>query len=364
MRRNATLFVLISLLSGFGGTAMALAAGIWILDLTGSAGLAGLASLGTYAPSLAAPWLGALVDRFPRRPLLITVNVAAGLALLALLTVRTAGQIALIYLVVSLRGIGYVLLDAGESALLPAALPPRLLGDVNGWRSSAQEGMKLLAPLAGAALYAWGGARPVVLMCATLPLVSAGLYALLRVRPTDSPAEHRSALGWRGVRAGFTTLWREPLRTPVLIAAAAIAASGLTTAALLARLVELELPTTRLGPLGSAQGAGAIVGGIAVGRLLTRLPAARVAGGGAVLFAAGCVLWSLPWWPSLIAGSVLAGLGLPATLIAGVTAVQIGTPEHLLGRVSATADMLMFGPTALAIPVGAALVHHGGRVPL
>jgi MFS family permease len=71
VRRNATLFVLISLLSGFGSTAMTLSAGIWVLDLTGSVSLAALTGLCIYAPTLAAPWLGALVDRLPRRPLLI-----------------------------------------------------------------------------------------------------------------------------------------------------------------------------------------------------------------------------------------------------------------------------------------------------
>jgi predicted MFS family arabinose efflux permease len=37
--------------------------------------VAGLTGLSVYAPVLAAPWLGALVDRLPRRPMLIWVNV-------------------------------------------------------------------------------------------------------------------------------------------------------------------------------------------------------------------------------------------------------------------------------------------------
>ena len=57
-------------------------------------------------------------------------------------------------------------------------------------------------------------------------------------------------------------------------------------------------------------------------------------------------------------------MGLPWTLIAAVTAIQTGTPEHLLGRVSATSTMLMFGPIALSIPVGSALVTVGARPPL
>jgi MFS-type transporter involved in bile tolerance (Atg22 family) len=162
MRRNAVLFVAISLLSGFGSTAMALVAGIWILDLTGSSSVAGLTGLSVYAPVLLAPWLGALVDRLPRRPMLIGVNVVLAAGLLTLFAVHSRDQIWLIFTVMVARGLSYVFLDAGETALLPAALSADALGRVNGWRSSAQEGMKLVAPLAGAALYAWHGGAPLV----------------------------------------------------------------------------------------------------------------------------------------------------------------------------------------------------------
>jgi len=149
MRRNAALFVLISVLSGFGSTAMTLSARIWVFDLSGSVSLAALTGLCLYAPTFLSPWLGALVDRVPRRPLVIWTDVALGVVLLSLLAVRTAGAVWLIFLVLLARGVSYVLSEAGETAILPAALPPSALGDVNGWRSSAQEGMKLLAPLAG-----------------------------------------------------------------------------------------------------------------------------------------------------------------------------------------------------------------------
>lgn len=398
MRRNAALLVLISVLSGFGGTALSLAAGIWIFDLTGDPGLAALAALGVYLPSLAAPWLGAVVDRFPRRILLITVEAVVGILLLALLPVDSAGQVWLIHLVMLMRGFGYVLLDAGETALLPAVLPVRLLGDVNGWRSSGQEGMKLLAPLAGAGLYAWAGPRPVVLLCAVLPLINAVLYALLRLTaaPTAATApsaaaasaastaatavaapavdgsaadggggEGRAGFGWGSVRDGLVVLGREPLRTPVLLATVAIAVAGLTNAAVLSRLVDgLHLPATYLGVLSSAQGAGSIVAGLLVGRLLARTSAARVAAVGAGLFALACVARMVPWWPSMIAGSVLTGVGLVWALIAAVTAIQTGTPGHLLGRVAATGNTAMFGPQAVTIPLGAAMIGIGDQVTL
>ena len=374
---NALLFVAISLVSGFGGTAMALVAGVWILDLTGSVSQAGLAGLCVYAPTLLAPWLGGLVDRWPRRTLVITVDVLLAAALVTLFAVRSRDQVWLIFAVLVAYGIGYVLLDAGESALLPAALPASALGRVNGWRSSAQEGMKLFAPLAGAALYAWQGGGAVAAMSAAMPLLAAAMYALLRLdvpapapsRSSGSPSPVAASSGpaGAGLRAGLAVLWgRRATRDPVLIASVAIGLSGFTTAAVYARVTEgLGLPSTFLGVLASAQGAGSILAGLVVGRVMaSRGTTTTTAMAGAVAFALACLLWCLPWWPSMIAGSVAAGVGLPCALVAAVTAVQTGTPSHLLGRVAATSNTVMFGPIALTNPLGAAAVHLGNRIPL
>jgi MFS family permease len=154
------------------------------------------------------------------------------------------------------------------------------------------------------------------------------------------------------------------VRIPVLVAAVAIAMSGLTNAAVLAHIVDdLHLPSTRLGIVTSAQGAGSILSGLLAGRLLRRLGAARVAVLGAVLFGVGRLAWALPWFAPAVAGSVVIGLGLPWTLIAGITAIQTETPDHLLGRVAGSSNTVMFGPVAVAIPLGSALVHLGALTP-
>ena len=411
MRRNAVLFVAISLLSGFGSTAMALVAGVWILDLTGSAGLAGLAGLCVYAPTLAAPWLGAVVDRLPRRPLLIGADLALAGTLLSLLAVHSRAEVWLIFAVMLAYGITYVLLDAGETALLPATVPPTLLGDVNGWRSSAQEGTKLVAPLAGATLYAWHGGAPVAAVSAAMPAVAAVLYALVRPgrpgatehqpasgggdRPVDMGADRSAGAGERpgagvragpglragaGVRAGagdalaargggalagLRLIWGSPaIRVPVLVAAVAIAMSGFTTPALYSAVtVRAGLPSAFLGVLAGAQGAGSVGGGLLAGRLLARTGPRAVAAIGAALFAAGTLSRCLIWPAGLVAGSVLIGVGLPWTLVAGLTAIQKYTPDALLGRVAATANTAMFGPIAAFIPLGALAVRAGSVPP-
>ena len=359
VRRNAALFIGISVVSGFGSTSMWLVAGVWILDLTGSASLAGLAGWFIYAPTLAAPVLGGLVDRLPRRALAIGVDLVLAVVVASLLVVRTREQVWLIFAVMLAYGMGHVVSGAAENALLPAALDRGALGDVNGWQSSAREGMKLVAPLAGVAIYTWRGGGAAAVVSAVMPVLAALLYAAVRLErpPVASPPAGRLR-----VRSWV----RKPaVLRPVLVAGVAIAMSGFTTAAVYARVTDgLDLPATFIGVLAAGQGAGSILGGLVAGRLIAWRGPLTAAGLGAVVFALGLSLYLLPWWQSMVVGGFTIGLGLPWTLVSAMTAVQLSTPEHLLGRVSATASTLMFGPIALTNPLGAAAVHLGAPVVL
>jgi MFS family permease len=387
--RNTVLFVAISLLSGFGGTVMSLATGIWVLELTGSTSLAALTGFCFFVPTLLGPVLGAVVDRLPRRPLIVWTHLLTAAAVLSLLTVHAAHQFWVIYAVMLGYGISFVLIDAGEAALLPTALPPEALGGVNGLRMSAQEGVKLIAPLVGAGLFGWWGGHSVALLTVGTLTAAAGLYLLIRLRPPagepvpDQPSgpptepvpphdptrriEPIPPQGPTGrIRAGIRFLWAHPeLRVAVLIGSITIAMSGLTTAALYAVVVEdLHRPATFLGVLSSAQGAGSILGGLIVGRAMRLRGTLAVGVLGAGLVALGAAGWGVPWWPVVVGGSFVIGIGLPWTLVAAMTAVQSRTPQALLGRVAATANTLLFAPIAIATPLGAALVLLDHRLPL
>ncbi|WP_326555404.1 MFS transporter [Micromonospora sp. NBC_01813] len=358
--RNTALFVATSVLSGFGSNAMALVTAVWLLDLTGSSSLAALAGLGVYAPTLAGPWLGRLLDRLPRRPAVIVVNLAMAGILLSLHLVRGPGETWLLFAVSLAYGIGIVLRDAGETALLPAAVDAGRIAAVNGWRSSAMEGMKLVAPLAGAGLYAWRGGAAVATISAVALVVAAVLYAALRLVPHRSlpPADRTGVSGavFRGNRM---------LTVTVGLAAVAIATSGFQTAATYAVVTDvLGRPATALGALSAAQGAGSIAAGLVAGRLITRYGAVQVSAAGAALFAVALLARCLPWWPGTLASGVAVGIGLPWTLTAAITAIQTTAPPAALGRIAATANTVMFGPIVLALPLGSATVHLGNRLPL
>ncbi|MFC7467492.1 hypothetical protein ACFQVA_07640 [Actinomadura keratinilytica] len=90
--REASLILGAVLVSGFGSSATALVAGVWVKELTASDSLAALATAALWAAVPAAPWLGALADRFPRRHLLVATDLAAAALLLLLAATAAPGR--------------------------------------------------------------------------------------------------------------------------------------------------------------------------------------------------------------------------------------------------------------------------------
>ncbi len=171
-----------TVVSGFGTSAMWLTAGVWVKSLTGSDSLAALTAFAMWAPVLTGPLLGTVADRMRRRPLLIGTNLVMSVALLPLLAVDSAERVWILFAVLGVYGVSTVIHDAAEAALVVAAVDGRLLGDFNGLRMTANEGMKLIAPLAGAGLFARFGGASVALLDAASFALAAGIFALLRVR--------------------------------------------------------------------------------------------------------------------------------------------------------------------------------------
>ncbi|MFB6956549.1 MFS transporter [Streptomyces sp. NPDC056309] len=357
--RAAGLCLAAVVVSGFGTSALWLASGVWVKDLTGSNGLAALCLLAMWAPTLAGPALGTLADRVRRGPLLIAANLLPAALLLALLTVDSPGRVWVLYGVLFLYGATGVVEDAAQSALVATAVDPKLLGDFNGLRMTANEGMKLLAPLAGAGLYAAYGGRCVALLDAATFLLAAGLYALLRVRE-DKP--RRPEGSWRTQTAeGARHLCSHPrLRPLVLAGGATMLWTGVNGALVYAVVDGLGRAPAYAGVLYAVQGAGSVAVGLASGAALRHLGGRRFAACGIALTAVGVALRAIPSEPVALMCSAAIGAGLPCVLIAALTAVQRETPAQLLGRATATAHTLLFVPNVLGLAAGAALVGAFG----
>lgn len=346
--------------SGFGTSALWLASGVWVKDLTGSDGLAALCMLAMWLPTLAGPVLGTLADRHRRRPLLVTLSLCMAALLLTLCAVDAPSELWLLYAVLFVYGAAGTVHDAAESALVAGAVDRSLLGDFNGLRMTADEGMKLLAPLAGAGLYtAYGGPGVAVLDAASF-LAAALVYVSLRVRE-ERPEPAREG-GRSATAEGVRHLWGDPaLRPLVLAGGVTMLCAGVSGALTYAVVEDLGHSPAYAGVLYAVQGAGSVTVGLLSGPGLRRLGARRFAGYGIGLLAVAVAVRAVPYDPVAWACAAAIGVGLPAALIAVLTEVQRCTPGPLLGRVTATANALVFTPNVIGLAAGAGLVELIGH---
>ncbi|MFI6036790.1 MFS transporter [Streptomyces sp. NPDC051315] len=354
--RDAALHLAALVLSGFGTSALWLASGVWVKDLTGSDGLSALCAFALWLPTAAGPALGPLADRTRRKPLLIALNLLLAAVLPVLLAVGSPGDLWLLFTVLLVYGTASVVHEAAKSALVASAVAPGLLGDFNGLRTTALEGMKLLAPLAGAGVYtAWGGPGVALLDAATF-LGAALLYACVRVREDrpQPPATGR----WERTAQGARHLWRDRRLRPLVLAGGTTMLFAGVNGALVYAVVEgLGHSPAYTGVLYAVQGAGSVAVGLVAGPALRRLGERGFAAAGIALTGVAVALRAVPSDAVVLACGAAIGAGLPCVLIAALTAVQRETPDRLLGRVTATANTLMFAPNAVGLAVGAALVE-------
>jgi MFS family permease len=353
--RDARLLLAGQTLSAFGDWALIIVLAVWVKDLTGSSAQAGLAFFAFAFGALAAPLGGLVADRVRRRPLMILTDLALGASVLALLFVHDRGDVWLIYLVAVLYGVGGTVFLPARSALLRLMLPRELLADANGALSATREGLRLVAPLAGAALYAAVGGGAVAVVDSATFLASAGFLALMRVHEEKlAPAEHHFLVE---VTVGLRHLWRTTaLRQIVAGVAVALLVVGFAETVIFSVISQgLHRAPSFFGVLSSLQGIGAIAGGLTGGTLVRRLGDGRVVGLGLAVFAAGDLLLAVSSLPVVLLGFAVAGAGVAWAIVGFSTALQLRTPLAIQGRVSAAADLSLSVAQTTSIATGAAL---------
>jgi len=330
-------------LSGFGDTALYLTLGIWAKALTHSNAAAGAVFLALGIPALFAPLAGHLADRVRRRPLLLWANAVTAVMVLSLLAVRSPAQLWILYLVAFSYGVAFTVLSSAGAGLRKDLLPADDLAAASAAFQSIGYGLRIVAPLAGAALFA------------------AAIAALLSIKLAESPPDPAHAGSFRReVTAGFRHLRAVPLLAQTtFVTAAAFSIIGLDETIIFAVIGQgLHRPPSFLGVLSSAQGAGAIAAGILTAPLLRRIGSARMIGlalGGFVVESAAYLSGSAAL---VLAGSFVGGAGLLWLVAVSGAATQRYTPPRLQGRANAAWTMAVITPQTISIAASAALISY------
>jgi len=352
--RDARLLVAGQTLSSFGDWAMWFVLAIWTKTLTGSSAEAGLVFFVLALGSLAGPVGGLLADRLPRRGLMIACDCVLGTSVLVLLFVHDRGDIWLIYLVALLYGLVGTVFYPAQAALLRVMLPEELLADANGALSSSRQGLRIVAPLAGAGLYAaFGGGVVAILDAATF---AGSAFLMSRMRVTEQKPEPPKHHFMREVTAGVAHVWRTlPLRQLTIGATTAFLVVGFTETLIFTVIGHLGRPASFFGVLGTLQGIGSIAGGLTAAAVVRRFGEVRTVGTGLALFGLCGALLAVPSLGVVLGALIIAGVGLVWAIVAFNTALQTRTPLGIQGRVSAAVDVSLSLAQTTSIATGAAL---------
>ncbi|MBV8481064.1 MAG: MFS transporter [Actinobacteria bacterium] len=355
-RRDLRLLLAGQSLSMYGDWMMIIALGVWARVLTGSNAEAGIVFLFLAVTGLIAPLGGLVVDRLPKRPLMIATHLALAGVMCLLLLVHTRAELWLLYTVTALYGLGGDIFGAARSSMLKAMLPDEQLGEANGILQSVREGLRIVAPVSGAGLFAAFGGHVVALVDAATFLGSAAtLVALPFAEPEVAPREHHFL---REATAGIAHIARtKVLRELTIGLCAALAVIGFCETLIFAIVINgLHRSAPFVGVVDTFQGVGAIAGGLTASALMRRLGDIRLAGLGLVLFGLACFGFLVPSLGAVLPAAAVFGVGVAQLVVAAATAYQRRSPQVMQGRVAAASNMLFSLPQTVSIGLGAVLI--------
>lgn len=329
---------------------------IWVKDLTGSNAAAGMTFFWLVLPSVFAPLLGWIVDRFPRRAFLVWGNLASILAVAPLLFVESERQVWIVYACAFAYGTAFVMVPAALNGMLKLILPEDILVEGNGVIGTTKEALRIAGPITGAAIYTAAGPHAVVLITMTTYVIAAAVIATMRV--DDDVVEPDTQSGREALLVGLRHVRRDPMLVhPLFGVGLALVVFGFSESVTFAVADAFGRPAAYVGVIVMVQGVGAVIGGLSAAAVIKRIGEPAAIAVSLAMFAVSTVTVALApaMWVVLVA-VVPVGIGLPMTIIALMTLMQRRTPAPIIGRVSAAFDIVLGTPQTIAIAVGAGLV--------
>lgn len=316
--------------------------------------------IATFAPYLVFTlWLGVVVDRRKRKPLMVFSDAGRGVVLvtIGILALTELLTVPLLLATATMLGILEVLFALADFSLLPTVVTERQLADANAKVTATQSAVNVGGSGAGGALIQAVTAPVAVLVNSFGFLFSALVIHWTRVdEPEPEQREGGSAL--RDAAQGVTLLLRDPsLRALAAEATLWNFGNEILTLAVTVALVEgSDRGPLLLGIVLMAGGVGAFLGSAISARLTARfgygpsLVVALLVGNSAPIAGALTLRWDGLVSVALLAVAyLLSGVGIGVANSQATTVRQLLTSEHLRGRLNAAYRLLSWG----ALSVGA-----------
>ncbi len=350
--------------STFGAHATGIIYPLLILALTGSPTQAGLATALRIVPYLLLSLpVGALIDRWDRRRVMITCHIgrAAVVASLPLAMAFDALVVNHIYAVAVLEGALHVFFNIAETAALPRVVAAAQLPQAT---AHNQVGFAV-AGITGPALGTWayqalGRAVPFVLDVATHLI---GAVALWRLRTPFTPMAPRARPNLRAeIAEGLRWLWRERLvRDMALFTGGLNFIQAATPLLLIVKAKQLGADDAQIGLIFSMGSVGAILGALvgpwaqrrfSFGQVIVGTIALQAAAFPCYAFAPGALWLGVVYGWIMFFGPIYNVVQL---------SYRIGLiPDGLQGRVHSSYRLIAFALNPFAAVLCGVTLEHGG----
>jgi MFS family permease len=307
---------------------------------------------------------GVVADRWNRKAVMIISDILRAILVLAVLLVRTPGQLWILYLAAAgLAVIGSFFYPA-RNATIPNLVPNGLLLAANGLIQGSYVIALIVGPVLAGVLVELGGMESAIALDSATFLASAVMVSLIRlpVKENEGAVSTRNDM-WEDMKEGLAFIRHSrPLRRALYVTA--VATLGIGSVVLLAIThLETQFDAGGLKYAGtmSMLGIGSVIGGLIVTRLSRSASTSQIIGGMLITAGLAIVVFAFAPYYAVVLGSVMV-LGMCIVIARGAldTTTQALAPDQIRGRVQAAVNLIVAGGTVLAEGFSAVLGHFLG----
>lgn len=363
--RNYRLFFTGQVISNIGTWMQRIAQDWLILTLTGSAAAVGITTALQFLPMLLfGLYGGVLVDRLPKRPLLLFTQSAMGVTgiVLGVLTLTGHVQVWHVYATAFALGLATVVDNPARQTFVSELVGPDQLSNAVSLNSANFQSARLIGPaVAGVLIGAVGSGYAFVIngLSFTAPIV-----ALILMRTNELRAVERAPRGRGQLRAGLRYVAGRPELLWPIVLVGFIGTFGFNFAIWLTAFTHTVFHSgaQTYGLLNSLMAAGSLAGALLAARRATSRLRMLVAA--AVLFGLLEVVAAITpsFWLFALLLIPIGVFGLTVNVTAN-SAIQMATDPAMRGRVMALYMMVFTGGTPIGAPlVGWITDTYGARI--
>ncbi len=320
-----------------------------------------LEAMATLPFALFSLFAGVYVDRMKRLPIIMSMEILSGVALLLVPIAMWLNMLhmSVLYIAVFLCGFANVVFGVAHQTYVTSLVSREHLVEANSKLGMSWSGAEIAGPsVAGMLVHAIGGPFAIIVDAITFFISALFIRSIHTPEPVPAPRPQNATVK-RDIVEGLKLVYHNPVLWSLAVSVALwqILHHSYLALFILFATRELHLDAGTVGFVFSMSGVGFLFGA-----LLVKRASAKYGIGPVVL--AGMLLTGIAWCgvaltrgqgitaaAGLSVAMLLFGLGAGVFTINYISMRQVVTPDHMLGRMTATMRFL----TVASVPVGTVL---------